>query len=74
VNAQYKGQRRKKVLDKLNPKLSSLASEPFSDAGKTCLVHPFEEKVRKTSETVKTLPEAGPRKSNKQFFWRETSS
>lgn len=34
ANAQYKVQRRKQVLDKLNPQMSSLASEPFPDAGK----------------------------------------
>ena len=34
ANDQYKVQRRKQMLDKLNPQMNSLASEPFPDAGK----------------------------------------
>lgn len=47
ANAQYKVQRSKQVLDKLNPQMSSLASEPFPDAGKHLLGPSFEEKVKK---------------------------
>lgn len=55
ANAQYKVQRRKQVLDKLNPQRSSLASEPFPDAGKNLFGSSFEEKVKKRNETVKIL-------------------
>ena len=74
ANAQYKVQRRKQVLDKLNPQMSSLASEPFPDAGKHLFGPSFEEKVKKRNETVKILSKAAPRKSNMQFFRRGTSS
>ena len=75
VNAQYKVQRRKHMLlDKLNPQMSSLPSEPFPDAGKHLFGPSFEEKVKKRNETVKILPKAAPRKSNTQFFRRGTCS
>lgn len=74
ANTQYKVQRRKQVLDKLNPQMSSLASEAFPDAGKNLFGPSFEEKVKKRNETVKVLSKAAPRKSNMQFFWRGTSS
>lgn len=62
------------MLDKLNPQMSSLASEPFPDAGKHLLGPSFEEKVKKRNETVKILSKAAPRKANMQFFQRGTSS
>ena len=74
VNAQYKVQRRKQVLDKLNPQMSTLATEPFPDTGKNLFGPSFEEKVKKRNETVKILSKAAPRKSNMQFFQRGTSS
>jgi len=74
VNAQYKVKRRKQVFDKLNPQMSSLASEPFPDAGKNLFGPSFEEKVTKRNEMVKILSKATPRKSNMQFFRRGTSS
>ena len=70
VNAQYKVQRRKQVLDKLNPQMSSLASEPFPDAGKNLFGPSVEEKVKKRNETVKILSKVAAKKSNMQFFWR----
>ena len=60
VNAQYKVQRKKQVLDKVNPQMSSLASEPFPDGGKNLLGPSFEEKVKKRNETVKILSKAAP--------------
>ena len=74
VNAQYKVQRRKQVLDKVNPQMSSLASEPFPDGEKNLFCPSFVEKVKKWNETVKILSKAAPRKSNTQFFRRGTSS
>ena len=74
VNAQYKVHRRKQVLDKLNPQMSSLASEPFPEAGKNLFGPSFEEKVKKRNETVKILSKAAPKKPNMQFFRRGTSS
>ena len=74
VNAQFKVQRRKQVLDKLNQQMSSLSSEPFPEAGKNLLRPSFEEKVKKRNETVKILSSATPRKSNMQFFRRATST
>ena len=68
VNAQYKVQRRKQVLDKVNPQISSLASEPFPDGGKNLFGPSFEEKELKRNETVKILSKAAPKKSNTQFF------
>lgn len=74
VNAQYKVHRRKQGLDKLNPQMSSLASEPFPEAGKNLFGPSFEEKVKKWNETVKILSKAAPKKPNMQFFRRGTSS
>lgn len=74
VNAQYKVQRRKQVLDKLNPQMSSLSSEPFPEAGKNFFGPSFEEKVKKRNETVKILSQAAPKKFNMQFFRRGISS
>ena len=74
VNAQYKVHRRKQVLDKLNPQMSSLASEPFPEAGKNVFGPSFEKKVKKRNETVKILSKAAPKKSNLQFFRRGSSS
>lgn len=71
VNAQYKVHRRKQVLDKLNPQMSSLASEPFPEAGKNLFGPSFEEKVKKRNETVKILSKAAPKKPNMQFFRRQ---
>ena len=68
ANAQYKVQRRKQVLDKLNNQMCSLASELFPDAGKNLFGPSLEEKVKKRNETVKILSKAAPRKSNTQFF------
>ena len=48
--------------------MSSLASEPFPDAGKNLFGPSFEEKVKKRNETVKILSKAVSRKSNMQFF------
>ena len=62
------------MLDKLNPQMSTLASEPFPDAGKHLFGPSFEEKVKKRNETVKILSKAAPRKANMQFFQRGTSS
>ena len=47
VNAQFKVQRRKKVLDKLNPQMSLFSSEPFPEAGKNLFGPSFKEKVKK---------------------------
>ena len=41
------------MLDKVNPQMSSLASEPFPDGGKNLFGPSFEEKVKKRNETVK---------------------
>ena len=68
ANAQYKVQRRKHVLDKLNPQMRSLASEPFPNAGKHLFGPSFEEKVKKRNEMVKIFSKVTPRKSNMQFF------
>ncbi|PFX17986.1 hypothetical protein AWC38_SpisGene17668 [Stylophora pistillata] len=50
VNAQYKVHRRKQVLEKLNPQMSSLASEPFPEAGKNLFGPYFEEKQEPESD------------------------
>lgn len=66
ANAQYKVQRRK--LDKLNPQISSLTSEPFPEQEKNLFGPSLEEKVKKRNETVKILLEAAHGKSTMHFF------
>jgi len=58
------------VLDKLNPQLSSLSSEPFPDAGKNLFCRSFEEKVKKRNETVKILRRS-PGSQTCSFFVEE---
>ena len=73
VNSQFKVQRRKQILDKMNFNMSSLATETFPEAGQKLFGPSFEEKVKKRNETRIIFSTTAPRKSNKQGFLKGRS-
>ena len=74
LNFQLSFQRRKQILDKLNPKLNSLANELLPDAGKLLFGPSFEEKIKQRNETAKFISAAAAKKPTQQFFQRGDSS
>ena len=74
LNSQLSLERRKQILEKLNPKLTSLANEPLPDAGKLLFGPSFEEKIKQRNETAKIISAASARKPTQQFFRRGASS
>ena len=74
INNQLTVQRRKHILDKLNPKLNSLATEPFPDAGKMLFGESFEEKIKQRNETARIISAATAKKPANQFFRRGAPS
>ncbi|CAB4031124.1 Hypothetical predicted protein, partial [Paramuricea clavata] len=74
INNQLTVQRRKQILDKLNPKLNSLATEPFPDAGKMLFGESFEEKTKQRNETARIISAATAKKPANQFFRRGAPS
>jgi hypothetical protein len=74
INNQLTVQQRKQILDKLNPKLNSLATEPFPDAGKMLFGESFEEKIKQRNETARIISAATAKKPANQFFRRGAPS
>ena len=70
INNQLTTQRRKLILDKLNPKLNSLGTEPFPEAGKVLFGQSFEEKIKQRNETARMISAATAKKPSQQFFRR----
>ena len=70
LNSQLPLKRRKQILEKLNPKLTSLANELLPDAGKLLFGPSFEEKFKQRNETAKIISAASARKQTQQYFRR----
>ena len=68
INNQLTVQRRKQILDKLNPKLNSLATEPFPDAGKMLFGESFEEKIKQRMKQLGLFQQQLQRNQQISFF------
>ena len=66
VSSRVATNRRELVLKKINPLLSSLASEDFTDANKQLFGPGFEQRLKTRSETAETIGKAA--KVGKPFF------
>ena len=64
----------KGVDKKPNPKLNSLANEPFPEAGKMLFGQSFEEKIKQRNETARMISAATAKKPSQQFFSKTAPS